>query len=258
MVLVACVALLAGSAFAQSLGDRRREPDVLRWNGPVNAKMVEVLRDAPASIRTLNITSLGGEFDAAIAVARLIRERELKVVVSGACLSVCAHYLFASAVAREVLPHTIVGFHNTPSSAFWMMQAVPAAAAKFESRMRLEDGLYESWKIDHTLLLRPQLAIRTSCYSVDLTDDSTIRSLQFKSPFSVWVPSKGFMARAGITFDGYWPIVPGQAAAEFEAVKREAPRIGPSVFGESDGPEEAEQSYDALKRQLSRISGCAR
>ncbi len=67
---------------------------------------------ADRSIHTLIVDSNGGWSDSAMDMAALIRERKMRLVVDGRCLSACANYLFPAAVTRSVLPGSIVAIHG--------------------------------------------------------------------------------------------------------------------------------------------------
>ena len=42
----------------------------------------------------------------------MIRQRKLRLVVDGRCLSACANYLFPAAIRKAVLPGSVVAIHG--------------------------------------------------------------------------------------------------------------------------------------------------
>jgi len=68
------------------------------------------------SIRALYIDSPGGDVPAGMALAELVRQHKLRLVVSGRCLSACANYVFTAALRKDVLPGSLVGIHGTSYS----------------------------------------------------------------------------------------------------------------------------------------------
>ena len=80
---------------------------------------VKRILDKNARIEELVIDSQGGDVDGAIALAELVRERKLRLVVAGRCFSACANFVFTAARRKDVLPGSLVGIHGkTYSYAF--------------------------------------------------------------------------------------------------------------------------------------------
>lgn len=80
------------------------------------ARDVKAQLDAHPDIKVVYLHSPGGDIDAAIEIAALIRKRKLNVVVDGLCFSACAHYIFPAAVRKTVLPGSVVGIHQTSAT----------------------------------------------------------------------------------------------------------------------------------------------
>jgi len=70
------------------------------------------LLDKDTRIKTLYIDSGGGELRDALALAELVRQRRLRVVVAGRCFSACANYVFTAARSKDVLPGSLVVIHG--------------------------------------------------------------------------------------------------------------------------------------------------
>jgi hypothetical protein len=70
-----------------------------------------LLADNPR-VRRVYIDSPGGQLPSALAMARLIDERNLALVVDGRCFSACANFVFVAARRKTVLPGSMVGIHE--------------------------------------------------------------------------------------------------------------------------------------------------
>jgi hypothetical protein len=79
---------------------------------PTIATNVGRILERNKRIDTLYIDLDGGDVRAAMALGDMIRQRNRRLVVAGACFSACANYLFTAARAKLVLPGSLVGIHN--------------------------------------------------------------------------------------------------------------------------------------------------
>ena len=83
--------------------------------GTIDAKMGGMFKQALAAypqIDTVRIDSYGGNIEVAMDMAGLIRQRKMRMVVDGRCLSACANYLFPAAAKKTVLPGSVVAIHG--------------------------------------------------------------------------------------------------------------------------------------------------
>lgn len=83
--------------------------------GAIDESMSKAFREilaADPGIRTVMVDSYGGNIESAMDIAALIRQRKLRLVVDGRCLSACANYLFPAAVSKLVLPGSVVAIHG--------------------------------------------------------------------------------------------------------------------------------------------------
>jgi len=81
--------------------------------GRIMAGDDKVLRDALTDhVDTIVVNSGGGDVIPALKMAALIRARNLRVAVDGACVSSCADYLFIAARRQVVLTHSVVLWHG--------------------------------------------------------------------------------------------------------------------------------------------------
>jgi hypothetical protein len=71
----------------------------------------EFNRKLDHEISEIWLNSGGGNVREALKIANIIRERKLKIVVNGFCISSCANYLFLAGFEKKI--HGIVGFHGS-------------------------------------------------------------------------------------------------------------------------------------------------
>jgi hypothetical protein len=144
--LVASLAVLvlasfAGAAFGQGLQIQRVDAGLIA-KGAIDAESVERLETALRSGDKLLIGSRSGDPAAALRLARLIRQRQAQVQVSGECLEACANYVFLLAPARSARLGFSVQYSPSP---FLMETAVRARPELFSAaeRERLETHVRE-------------------------------------------------------------------------------------------------------------------
>lgn len=198
----------AGTAVQQAV---RRVDDQIFIVGDLNPEIAaEFTRELVPGVTTLVITSGGGNSPGAVAIARAVHEHGLKVIVSKACMSGCAQFVFAAARERVILPDSLVVFHNTRSSIARLgaqnrspqsddfQRAADADAA-------LEQNLYRTLGLPQTWLYQPQLEVRTQCVRYALNPQAHARDLEFKSFYVGWIPTRRLMMSSGLAFTGFWP-----------------------------------------------------
>lgn len=72
-----------------------------------------VKKEIDASVRTLVITSGGGDVSEGVCLGEYIRDNKLDIEVKDYCGSSCANYLFTAAQNKTILPNSYVGFHGS-------------------------------------------------------------------------------------------------------------------------------------------------
>jgi ATP-dependent protease ClpP protease subunit len=84
--------------------------------GPIDARFVALLAKVASThpnIRRIVVDSDGGENEAALQLAHIVRDRGWDVVVKNKCLSACANYIFPAGRRKSVLPNSWIGIHET-------------------------------------------------------------------------------------------------------------------------------------------------
>jgi hypothetical protein len=108
-----CKRIIAPAGFAKTTGD------ILCLSGTITRDLdSNVVRQiANHSITNVVIASGGGDVEYAINIGNLIREYDLRVIVTKACLSSCANYIFTASPHAVVLPGSVVIWHGGPGAA---------------------------------------------------------------------------------------------------------------------------------------------
>ena len=106
-----------------------REKNGLNWNaimsdqetgqlsliGQISPNTSDLLRDSAEPnllAKDLMVDSMGGDADASFAISKMMKKRNLNIIVDGRCLSACAQILFVSAKKKTVLKDSIIGVHE--------------------------------------------------------------------------------------------------------------------------------------------------
>jgi hypothetical protein len=192
--------------------------------GTIDAAMASYFKLALAAdpaIRTVLIDSYGGDIDSAMDMAALMRERKLRLVVDGRCLSACANYLFPAAASKTVLPGSVVAIHGLSydyqdgdkprhlslSQAVEVFRSAPSSAdrdvlarslareAAFNRQLGLSSASHDAFKV--------YLAHRKQVLGTDLIDAS--QRLPGCPPFQMWALDKAQLEAMGVRgIEGFW------------------------------------------------------
>jgi hypothetical protein len=81
-----------------------------------------------------------------------------------------------------------------------------------------ERSLFAQAGVDPALLLETQLQLHPRCYSLTSKDAAGKSYVNYRADFIGWVPSRAYLARAGIRIEGFWPA----GAAQFRTALQNA------------------------------------
>lgn len=227
--LLSLLAVLAAACGAQAAGT-----DALRINGHIDAAIANQMHDALGhGGHAIRVTSAGGDPLPVLALARDMRRAHATLIVDGLCAGPCANYLFPAAAKRTILTGGLVIFSGTATSALAM---VPPAmgnslAANYAPTAMQEKSLFTEAGINQALLLEPQLRLETRCYSLTSHDVSGKSYINYRSDFLGWVPSRAYLAKAGIRTDGFWPATAEQFQIAFKNAFPGGARGNIATFG---------------------------
>ncbi len=242
--LLSLLAVLAVAGGAQAAGT-----EALRINGHIDAAIAGRIHDALGrGGHAIRVTSAGGDPLPALALARDMRRTHATLIVDGLCAGPCANYLFPAAAKRMVLPGGLVIFSGTASSALAMVppDRDNSLAVNYAPTALQEKTLFTDAGVNPSLLLEPQLRLETRCYSLTSHDVSGKSYINYRSDFLGWVPSRAYLAKAGIRTDGFWPATADQFQIAFKKAFPGGARGNIATFGPA-GPSRAASLLARLK-----------
>jgi hypothetical protein len=183
---------------------------VLELRGPIDAAMRQRFQEMLGpEIRTVRITSQGGQIVEALRIAAIIQSREIDVVVKDFCLGACAQYIFVAGHQRRLEDQALVGFMYSIKSA---ANVLAVASETLEVRNSIEalmgrlayeeEELYRKRGVDPALLVDPQLALQPTC--VILKRNGEAIAWNTATNYLLWVPSREYLKAVGVEFEGDW------------------------------------------------------
>lgn len=236
----------AGCLSAGTATVARVDPSTIRFCGRITDQSLARFRSLlTPDVRLLQIASLGGELDAPLAFADLVRRARLDVEVISLCFSGCASYVFVAGMERRVRPGAVLALHNTYSSLAVITHELyggrePQMDAPLRVRAMREQMLYREIGVSQDLLFEPQARIRTTCVSREGRNARTGETeYLYFAQFSFWVPTAEQWRANGVVIQGFLPDSAQQAQAlATERVPRPA-RSGLRLLFSSDSVTEA-------------------
>ena len=243
--------LFAGLALK---GAHAAQPDAFRITGHIDARIAKLAQEAlERGVRTIRITSGGGDTLPALALARDIRKHHAALTVEGICGGACANYLFLAATKRTVRPGAAGDLLRHRQR-----EAGDGAAAKaatlnrdYAPAARQEIALAAEAHVNQALLLEPMLRLHPSCYALTSHDTAGRSYVNYRSDFVGWTPSRAYLARAGVRVGGFWPA----NKAQFQAAFRRAFPNGANGKIAEFGPGHP-SNLAALKKRLKAVPQC--
>ena len=90
------------------------EGTTVTYRGPITEENTQLFLDLVKgkNLKTLVITSGGGDINTGMDMGRWIFENEVDVVVEGMCMSSCANYIFTAGKKKIIRPGAIVAWHG--------------------------------------------------------------------------------------------------------------------------------------------------
>ena len=235
-------------------GARATNPGEMRINGHIDTAIAGQLHAAIAhGEHTIHVTSTGGDPLPTLALARDMRRYHVTLVVDGVCAGPCANYLFPAAAKRMVTQGALVIFSSTATSLLAMLPAAKTNTLRndYTSTAIQEETLLSSAGVSQALLLEPLRRLRISCYSLTSRDASGKSYINYRSEFLGWVPSRAYLAHAGVEIAGFWPMTIPQFQAALKSAFPGGARGNIASFG-PDTP----ASVPSLVARLKAVPQC--
>jgi len=92
-------------------------PQIHFLKGPLNKSFLVALDNIPEDTSVIGVNSVGGDSIPALKVAKVIQNRDLKIIIDGEfgiCASGCAEYLLPAAKSLKFNNEPLVGYHQNP------------------------------------------------------------------------------------------------------------------------------------------------
>jgi hypothetical protein len=183
--------------------------DDITLSGHIDAAMVAKLHAelGDGKPHTLHVNSSGGDDLPALSLAEDVRHAHAAIVVDGLCAGPCANDLFVAAAERSVMPGGLVIFAANAASRLTMVpQArIKEVAPNYPQAAQQEKQLFAAAHVDYALLLEPQIKLETSCWSLTSHNPAGQAYINYQAQFVGWIPSRAYLARAGVKVSGFWP-----------------------------------------------------
>jgi hypothetical protein len=192
--------------------------------GTIDSKMAASLQQLLAkdpAIHTVMVDLYGGNIESAMDISEVIRQRKLRLIVDGRCLSACANYLFPAAVSKTVLPGSVVAIHGlvtlyregeqvklaSESQAHDLFRSSSHAAdrAAFERRLARQSAFYRGIGLqpDAQATFGRYLAHRKALFGTDMID-ATQHALDCP-PAQMWTLDQQQWQAMGVKgIESYW------------------------------------------------------
>ncbi len=154
---------------------------------------------------TLQLTSPGGDSGAAIRLARILRQRGLRLKVSGICFSSCAHFVFLSAPYVVIDANTLVGFHHT--SSFIYASLISRGSTPMDllrKNQEVEKEFFHEIGAQRAFLYAPAYFTHPAC--IGYTKYNGVYDLFIKTKWSFIIPTRSAMEEIRhAPVQGFWP-----------------------------------------------------
>lgn len=240
--LVCCVSAGTGETAPAPVAD----PDsILVLTGNIDQAMVDLFNSAVASrdIRTVRISSPGGQSVHAMKIAEGMVAGGMDVEVHTACLGACAQYILVAGRNRRIEEDSVVAFHlsftgfeaitellgeDLPEGMQAGLQSIGNLAAD-------ESRLYQRREVSRSLLRDTMAALQPRCLIFRRDSAGAINGISLSQPtYRMWVPTKQQLASAGLDIEGYWPKTRKQLVRAAERIMDPVEQAQTLRFGNDD------------------------
>lgn len=87
----------------------------IRLIGDIYPSSVEILikiLTENTDIKEVSVDTAGGDVKSALRIAKILKTKDLMLIVNGKCFSACALFLFPSAPRKKIMPQSLVAIHG--------------------------------------------------------------------------------------------------------------------------------------------------
>ncbi|MBH9575368.1 hypothetical protein [Inhella proteolytica] len=180
-----------------------REGERLRIIGEITQRLVAEIgaKDRLEGVRSIEITSPGGELLPAIVLARWIREAGINVKVSGICASACANYIFPAGRQKFIAADALLVWHGGAFQRNFVefVDEFEAVSERIDVGVGLEgDSDYLKRSQEKYINIKVQQAQERKFYELIGVDKSLPIVGKLDAMGKVWTLSIDAMSRLGI------------------------------------------------------------
>lgn len=238
------------------------DPDsTLVLTGSIDQAMVDTFNSAIASrnIRTVRISSQGGQAPHAMKIAEGMMAGGMDVVVRAACIGTCAQYILVAGRNRRIEDGALVAFHLSFTGYEAIIdllgEDLPAGMEPgikgISDLAAAEKGLYAQREVSASLLQDSAVALQPQCLIFRRNGAGAINGFSLsRMTYRMWVPSKKQLTAAGLHFEGFWPASRKQLVRVAERLMDPDEQAQTLRFGSDDHlrrRRDRQYSFSALK-----------
>jgi hypothetical protein len=222
MILLVFVVSAIGQAQADerchtTLGSVVAADGVVNIDGAIDDELVQCARTALAgTVRRVVVKSTGGYSAPAIALGRLIAQKDVMIEVNELCIAECANFILPAGRIVSVHDSDLILFNGTGTSMLALIGNRDwKAAAIYRKEAANEAEYYSERKIDQRLLWFPQLAVNTRCLFRNKGLDDVNHVIPH-SQFTVAVIPKPILQQFGYRIQGEFADTLTRVIGQFE------------------------------------------
>lgn len=187
----------------------------------ITVGQVKIALEKIPDAKELVVDSVGGDVVSAIEIARIVRERNLTLVVDGRCFSACANFIFVAAKHKRVLPGSLVGIHHA-TTRFTVqgrvkevlersdLQKLPAAEMEngrryFETSHAKMQEFYKEFNVNQTYLQQFSSYISARRRLVGEESFDIVRGYPACPRIDMWILDEQKLKQMGVQgIDEFW------------------------------------------------------
>lgn len=182
-------------------------------------------------VNTLRISSPGGDEEAALIIADIVKKRAIKVIVDGECLSSCSQYILMAAASAQIESGSLVAFHHSAYAIHEWSSRYSSSDVRYRALQEGSRNLHDRTR--DVLSSKPRLALLRSafraisptCIAAPVPESRGQWRIWMRTSF--WIPPRDKLERLNISTPSDWP-------RRRRDVAKYARSLGQFSFGEAD------------------------
>ena len=161
------------------------------------------------------VKSSGGDVHQAIALGRLLADKNVEIAVEQYCFSACAQFLLPAADRILVRQNASIAFHTYVANRIGPADEDEDSRESFKTQISVEKEYLEERGLNYEKLV--EFGRATNLFCVKRSDSqSADNKYIYYTTFGYFMPSKDILMAVGYpTIWGYWPKDTEQMASDF-------------------------------------------